>query len=44
MPDSHSVGDEGKSGEARAKDAQLTLGDLAPRPDEPDYCGGNVVG
>ena len=43
-PDSHSVGDAGKSGEDRAKDAQLTLGDLPVRPVDPDYCGGNVVG
>ncbi len=28
-PDSHSVGDEGKSGEARVKDTQLTLGALS---------------
>jgi hypothetical protein len=44
MPDSHSVGDEGKSGEARAMEAQLTLGGLSLGSDDPDYCGGNVVG
>ena len=43
-PDSHSVGDAGKSGEDRVKDAQLTLGDLPVRPADPDYRGGNVVG
>jgi hypothetical protein len=31
-PNSHCVGDEGKSGEARVKDAQLTLGDLHACP------------
>ena len=44
MPDSHSVGDDGKSGEARAKDTQLTLGGLPVRSDDPDYRDGNVVG
>ena len=44
MPDSHSVGDEGKSGEARAKDTQLTLGGLSLRLDDPDYHGGNAAG
>ena len=44
MPSSHSVGDEGKSGEDRVQDAELTLGGLPVRPDEPDYRGGNVVG
>ena len=44
MPDSHSVGDEGKSGEARAKDTQLTLGGLPVCPGDPDYRSGNVAG
>ena len=44
MPDSHSVGDAGKSGEDRVKDAQLTLGDLPVRPGDPDYHSGNAVG
>ena len=44
MPDSHSVGDDGKSGEARAKDTQLTLGGLPVCSDKPDYFGGNVGG
>ena len=44
MPDSHSVGDEGKSGEARVKDTQLTLGGLSLRSDDPDYQVGNAVG
>jgi hypothetical protein len=43
-PDSHSVGDAGKSGEDRAKDAQLTLGDLPVCPVDPDYRSGNAVG
>ena len=44
MPDSHSVGGGGKSGEARAKETQLTLGDLPVRPGDPDYHSGNAVG
>jgi hypothetical protein len=34
----------GRSGEARGKDSKLNLGDLTVCPDDPDYCGGNVVG
>jgi RNA-directed DNA polymerase len=44
MPDSHSVGGAGKSGEDRVKDAQLTLGDLPVCPGDPDYHSGNAVG
>jgi hypothetical protein len=44
MPQSHSDTHAGKSGERRAKEAQLTLGDLPVCPDEPDYGGGNVAG
>jgi hypothetical protein len=43
-PSSHSVGDEGKSGEDRVKDAQLTLGDLPVCPDDPGYRSGNAAG
>jgi len=43
-PNSRSVGDEGKSGEARAKDTQLTLGGFPACPDDPVYRGSNAVG
>src|SRR5262249_61140120 len=34
----------GKSGGRRAKDAQLTLGGLPVRPDDPDHRDGNAAG
>ena len=43
-PESHSDTHAGKSGGRRAKEAQLTLGDLLVCPDEPDYRDGNGVG
>ena len=43
-PKSHSDTHAGKSGEGRAKEAQLTLGGLSPCPDEPDYRHGNGPG
>src|SRR5579871_2304937 len=39
-PDTHGS----KSGEDRAKQSRLTLGDLPPRPDDPDYRPGNRSG
>jgi hypothetical protein len=43
MPDRHPDTHDGKSGEARAQQSRLTLGDLPARPDYPDYRVGNAV-
>lgn len=43
-PDRHLDTHAGRSGGDRAKLSQLTLGDLRPRPDDPDHRIGNDAG